>query len=168
MSDETTATEHPAPAAEAAPAAPAAPSPEVEAFAKNCQDLATKTDEVLKDAENIAQDVDSAAKFVQKVGGFFCWCAWIPGVGTAIAAAGAALTSVSVATEDIAEKVVQIAQQGFTWTTDLNDLAAKVLAAGSISGAAETEFESYKAQLEQAAGSSLMPFVDALKQALHL
>jgi methyl-accepting chemotaxis protein len=169
------ATENPAPAPPAgaapaapAPAAPAAPPEGASEFAQNCRDLATKTQEILQEAENIAQDVDSAAKFVQKVGGFLSWCAWIPGVGTALAAAGAAVTSVSVATEDIANEVVNVAKQGISWTVDLNQLADQVQKAGSVSGAAEKEFDSYKDELEKAAGSSLTPFVEALKQALHL
>jgi hypothetical protein len=147
--------------------APAPPEGAAE-FAQNCKDLATKTQEVLQSAESIAADVDSAAGFVQKVGGFLSWCAWIPGIGPDLAAAGAAISAASVATEDIAEEVVNIAKQGITWTTDLNALADKVLQAGSVSGAADEEFQQYQSELQTAAGSTLSPLVDALKQALHI
>jgi|HubBroStandDraft_1064217.scaffolds.fasta_scaffold435293_2 hypothetical protein len=155
MSDDGDLQPPPLPSPEPGSAA-AAPPLEVVEFAENCSALADKLQDAANTALSLSKDVESADGFVKKIGGFFSWCSWIPGVGSVLADVGGFLTGVAVTTDDVAEKVANIANQGIQWSLDLNSVSTQVLEAGSITDAA-------KDALKQATDQALTPLAMALK-----
>lgn len=156
MTNESELTPPPLPSPSPAAAGAVPPPLEVVEFADNCTELATRIKDAADTALSVTKAVESADGFVKKVGGFFSWCSWIPGVGSVLADVGGFLSGVAVTTEDVAEKVANVANQGIQWSVDLDAMATQVLESGSISQAAKDE-------LQRASEQALSPLAMALK-----